>query len=655
MLSAPANPTPALYQRAQKFVVLLGPTDGSSPSPLSGEVQWLIIQRFSITAGGGRDDVMMFNVDLAKMGQRLVDTKTPTGVKRQVEIRTLDDKGQPNLLLAWGFLSKNPQSIDAESESTLFEARLSKHHYGKPLTSYPIWDVTNSRLNLNRTLVFNPEIDEIIEANMSSFFDPTNNWSYFIDPESLRTQKSKTYQAQTATAWKLSDAVLALCWWLNPDQTYIKNPSKKDLQKAFTDRDTMLKNVEIPMGTWLPDALDQLLTPFEYGWYLKHSLSGLTRTTTIQFFARGSGIKKKLYLQRPGATRDIKKTSVDGFDVEYSINDLANRIEVWGDFLKREATFDLQKGWSDDYDTLTLAELEKGQSSAEAHPAVGRKWILNEANDYKDLRPEITDPYSFASLFGSAIQSVRRRKFMRCLSQHIDADDLESNGFRVEWYDEDQTGAIDSDVSDDPGWIRVKWPYSVLEKECGILFEGTTPPDALWALISAGTPEKALVRITATVVGDQRLSGIATRQAKSPNGQDVTLVLDLHDRFQFSKVDSTSIFSGRPSTARDDTTVIQAYAESVRDIEDAMKIHCSITLEGVSHPEYQIGDRIESIDGRNLTLNGYDETAGANTRNPQIVGIAYHLAGGQRMELMLDSFERERPQIVMDNHQRTLA
>jgi hypothetical protein len=347
-------------------------------------------------------------------------------------------------------------------------------------------------------------------------------------------------------------------------------------------------------------------------------------------------------MQRPGETRDIKKTTVADFDAVYDIFEMANRIEVYGDYLKREATFTLKKGWSTDYDATHEADLERGQSMAESHPSVGRKWILNEAGDYVGMRPEITVPYSVDSLFGST-QQVRRRRFIRCLSQHTDADDLESNGFRVDWYDSSQTGAVTSATATDPGWVRVKWPFSVLEKECGILFEGSSVPEGLWALISNGHPDQALVRITATIVGDKRVNGIATRQARSPNAQDVTLVLDLHDRFQFSKVDSSSIFASRPSTARDDSTAIQTYAESVRDIEDACKIHCSIVMEGIGHPQYQMGDLITNVQGRGLSLNGYNPQGGGSTRNPQIVGFTWHLAGNQRLELMLDSFERERP------------
>lgn len=643
MPSAPASPFRQLYQRAQKLVVLLGPVDGTAPEE-DDQVDWLIPQSASITAGSGRDDVLSFAVDLAKLESRLVDTTTPVAYQRQVELRLLDDENKPKTIIGWGFLAKNPQAINDAAESTSFEARLANAHFGIPLTQYPVCD-TGDRLDVQRPLVFNPEIDEVICPNMSDVVDADHGWSYVVDPESLRTSASQAYQEQEASSWTLSEAVLALCWWLNPDETYIKNPTKKDVQDAFTARGTLIKNVEIRWGAFLPEALDQLLGPFEYGWHLVHTINDGTRETAIKFFPRGEGIKKQVSLQRPAETRDIKKTTVADFDAVYDLFEMANRIEVYGDYLKREATFQLQKGWPTALDSTHEADLERGQATAEAHPNVGRKWILNEAGDYNGLRMEITEPYSFNTMFGST-QQVRRRRFIRCLSQHADADDLESNGFRVDWYDASQAGAITSATATDPGWVRVKWPFSVLEKECGILFEGASVPEGLWALISNGHHDQALVRITATVVGDKRVKGTATRQARSPNAQDITLVLDLHDRFQFSKVDSSSIFASRTSTARDDSTAIQTYAEKVRDIEDACKIHCSIVLEGIGHPQYAIGDLINNVNGRGLSLNGYNPQGGGSTRNPQIVGFTWHLAGNQRLELMLDSFERERPQIL---------
>lgn len=739
-ISAPSNPRGRQKQSAAKLIVLLGPTDGSAPS-VDDEVDYLIPQRIGIYANGGRDDVMTFNYDLKKSESRLIDTTTPVGYHRQIEVRMLDEDDEPTRVLAWGFIARQPQTINDASEKVEIEARLDQHVFGGPLTDYPTWDtVSDAQIDVQRGLVFNPEIDEEIKPNCSDkqhdLADPEDedDFYYVLDPESARTTPARFMQDQTPGLWTLPRAVHMLCWHLNPDEDYIKNPSLEDLEDVLSDRDDLIKNVDIPFGLWLPAALDALLIPAEYGWQLVHSLnSDDERETRMRFYKRGSGITKQLHMQRPGETKDLKGTNVDEFSATYSIVDLANRIECYGDYVKKEDTFELVKGWSDDDDSLDLAALEKDQPDAIAKPFVGRKWILNEAGDYNDTRTEITEAFDLSDVF-DITTPYRRRKFERCLSQHTDADDKESNGYRVDWFNHNAAAAAvawsstlkvtagqvvsyssylylalaDSLNSAPPGaswqeigwvavsswdsgttyndgdqatysgiryrakngphtnyippsspnewenmeadlvggaWQKVKWPFSVLEKECGILFEGPTPPDALWNYMLA-EPEKARVRITATVRGDSRLTGIATRRSQSPNGLNIALVLNVRDKFQNSEVRPGSLFASSASIARNDQTAINTYAETVRNIEDAAQVGCSIRLEGVDHDEYQIGDLIDKVDGRNLSLDGYVASAGSVTpRRPQVIGFNYLVAGGQRVELLLESFKQERPEV----------
>ena len=152
----------------------------------------------------------------------------------------------------------------------------------------------------------------------------------------------------------------------------------------------------------------------------------------------------------------------------------------------------------------------------------------------------------------------------------------------------------------------------------------------------------ARVRITATIEGDERVTGIATRQSTSANGLDMTLVLDVSDKFQCSKVNAIahpSIFASSPTEASDDTAAILSYAQSVQAIEDVLRLDASLSLEGCYHPEILIGDTIPTLRGRNLSL--YLTPA---KRAPQVVGFVFNFQE-QSCELLLESFRRERPQI----------
>jgi hypothetical protein len=314
-------------------------------------------------------------------------------------------------------------------------------------------------------------------------------------------------------------------------------------------------------------------------------------------------------------------------------------------------TVRLSKAWDPQYDTKRLSELRDSTEFAKDHPEVGRKWVLDTAGDYVGLRPELTAPAVLDGVFYAGDEPgeddppllVVRRRFLRCLSQHMDGDDAESNGYRVEWWNANAKNAGDPEDKFAPGWQRVKWPFSVLEHECGIYFDGDTPPDKLWALIYSDNADDAMVRITATIVGDRRLKGDATRQDGSANKSDITMTLDVSDRFQDSRIDEStnygSIFAANPTEARNDTEAIQAYAEEVRETTDSLRLDMSLPIEGAYHPEFQIGDVIEKVSGRNIRL------LLASGRYPQVVGIVHHCQG-QQVELLMESFRKERPRII---------
>ena len=659
-VSSPAIPFEQLNIPATKFEVRIGAADGGFPN--SENWDWnLYPVSMTRTASGRRDDVLTIGV---KAPASVVDNGLSNFLGRQVEVWAKDDNYQPTIMVGWGFISGKPIVIDDRQEMYGFEARIGDEHFGVKMEKYPVWDIDGNEIEVMRPLVFNPQIDTLIEGNMSDQKDDRNGWHFVIDPESMRTEQAREVQEQSRLLWKLSDAVLALCWWLNPDP-YVTNPSQKDVSAAFSARNDLLKNVEIPIGTSLPDALDILLTPLEYGWCLVHGVDkDNIRSSKITFFQRGSGPTKSLLMQRPvqfgdvPEIRDRRKTSVVSFDAMINNAALANRVIGYGKYQEREITVELKPGWDKAFDTKRLADLKEDSAFYREHPEVLRKWIWDTAGDYIDFRDDMTAPVDLGNIFGvdgdgdPIKQLVVRRRFFRCLSQHEDADDKESNGYWLQWWNKSIKNASDADTKEDPGWVRIKWPFSVLEKECGIWFNGETPPTQLWKLFYGNHYEDARLRITATIRGDFCVKGDAIRRVGSPNKLDVVLPLDLGDKFQDSKVVSGgnlgSIFAADPTDARDDTAAIQQYCEQVRNVEDCLRMDSAIPLEGPLHPEYQIGDMLQRIDGRNLSL---DLGSG---RFPQVVGVVIHFQE-QKCELLIESFRKERPRVVLEDQRRLVV
>lgn len=445
----------------------------------------------------------------------LKDLTTPVAWERQVELRQKDEDGFWSKLLAWGFLSQQHGTLSDFDESLTLDVRLEKHHFGVPLTSYPIMEAGNTgdeqRIDIERPLVWNPERmvngTPRVMGNRSDRTDASDDtadppyvghdWNYVIDPDSLRTDLAETYQYQTASSWNLAEAALALCWWCNPDEEWIENPTREEIE-LILPTDTMLKNQDQPYGDYLPDALDKLLAPHGCGWFLDNYLERtegetdddeptFTRHSKIRFYKKGEGKKAVLLRQRSGA-KDISKTKVHNLNVDLSVVDMANRIQVFGDFEKTESTWPLVRGWDNNGDTLNALDLERGAGNEQNYPWTGRKYVLNEAADYCQLRvtrqpadydadteyPRLSrvmfagevwmavvnqdasnspadfpddwlnlgpytsaneqdEPYDLSPYFTADSLAVRRRRFLPCISEKSDGDDAESNRYVIEW------------------------------------------------------------------------------------------------------------------------------------------------------------------------------------------------------------------------------
>lgn len=648
--------------------MLLGPADGTAPT-LENESSSLELLGYTVSGGGTRVDSITCRLNLAKARLRLQDTGGPIQYHRQIEIRRLDEDGKPTIVAAWGFVAEIGETIDRETESITVTARLDDFVFGKLLLTQTIWnhdEGANTSREVHWPIIFNPEIDGITEGNRSSKREDENDDPpgpyVFVSPESMRTDAAKqsAQGSDTASKWKLSEAVHRIIWSCNPDETYIKNPSLEEIQSTITgEHDIELKNVPLPFGNYLPGNLDALLRPNGFGWRLSHELEpeegedeATKRVTTIVFYRRGDGPKAKLLMQRVGKNYDLKKTNVEKYARSVELAELANRIVVRGGWKRYEGTFPLTPGWDDTHDSKVIGELSPDQDFGRDNPAVGRKYVIDCAGDYASpVRVSPGTPYDFADdLASTGTWAKVRRKLRPCLSQQADGDDRRSYGYFVEWWDRKAASASDPDVLADPGWTKVREPFQVLEHEAGIWFD--EPPGRLWELLKEMTAEEPPagvdhpglhLRITCSVDADERMQAVATRTAESANGEEITLYVDMPDAWHYRQRKSTSALAAIAADVddADDQEAMQDYADQVRDLEQAADVSCSIVLPGIDHAEFEIGQLIEQVDGRNLTLTANNPNA--ETKRPlQIVGFNFTVGDSQRTELLVETFRKER-------------
>lgn len=663
-ITAPPNKkTARTANPVKRVVVLLGGDDGENPTT-EDEVDYLRPLRVSRQAGGRALVSAVFRYDLTKTGERLVDLRTPTKWKRIVEIREVDEEDEAkSSVLFWGELTAQDITIDENGESATVRASINPYHFGDgvnggTLGGFLVRDpnaTPEAEIEIqDGAIAFNPVVDGKPRPNRSAFDHSADEYRLWVDVESVRTDSAQDLSADgtASIAWTLRGALNTIQKAINPEETWIENDIDLD---AITDEDSIaLKSIELPIGAALPEYLDRLLNPFGYSWFLSFGLDDAdppVSTRSIKIFKITEGTKKKLHFQRPGETYDPARSTVPRLSMSTDVGRLANEIVCQGAIEEREITIELKRGWAEAGDDFIAEDLQRSdpESSYTDNPDAWRLWVANEAGDWTETRTPVYTVPDFSTVFSEYVP--KRRPIDDCLT-------LDSKGIRrkplVEYYSQDT-------------WVEVppEWGFKVLTDQLGIRFTGDTPPEDL---IELGAD--ARIRITGTIRGDRRIESARNNLDGSPLGRTSRMIVDVSDRFfdrrrveygkdgdpTFDLIDGTSedfysTFSTRTISAdetfpgdraaeganadtKDDATEIETYCDKLVEVEGAADLTVSASLFGIS-TEFEIGDLIEKVEGREISFNRHSEAAG-DERFPQVVGIVHNFEE-QSTEIVLAS------------------
>lgn len=594
-------------------------------------------------------------------------------------------------VLFWGVIVGHSFSISS-NERIEFEAGIPAFLYGDPLRGMlehnpfgigaETWNNTVGHGNErgSNSLVFNPYHHNRVVGNM----DPSRHHGdgqirLFVDDNSLRSEtarekrnfkwvKDEDFKKHADDMfWTLTEAVLHLCWVLNPKEKYIKNPTRKQLETELpidvegggeslgsridptTGMETvgteMLRNVHIPFGTYLPDALDMLLRPLGYSWCLDFEQG----KRTFRFWKRGEGDEQEVALQKPGEFLDPNKSESPEINVEIGTASLANQFRGIGAPHLIEGTWLLGKAWDDDDDPALgdYSDYAKDASKykeAEKYKRVLRDYVINEAADYADLVND--DPSPLREMYRvlqrhrpegvKANQTARRRRFYPCLTLGADGAPIGENGYVIE-FDASKLLTDGEEAGGEENWQPIaNCPYTVgsiviLHEECGVRFDGHNPPEA-----------ELTLRITCCIQDDYRLEKVAERKDTSPQKEIVEQLLVDPRRFQYCKVDEDSIHAAKVKSGelraeeRDDGDALQRMVDRMRDAWDHADIRGTVRLHGLDCTPYKLGDLVTGCPGRQVDFNAR-KGSGKKTY-PQVVAIAMD---NQRQSVVL-SIETQR-------------
>ena len=501
----------------------------------------------------------------------------------------------------------------------------------------------------------------------------------FLDPLIFRNPDPRRF-------WTLPMAVRYLCFRENSDQTYVKNPDGSLLDSLLDSRvpssDNLLPDdpstynsdpILVPdypaTGKPWPVAVADLIAPNGFGMAFRLGTDGSGNpSTTLDIFRRQDGSDstfKDVYLQPSGASLDPGQTNLAAARLARDMSGVANAITVESQLIRYEASFILAPGFpissSDAASNTTLAGFDRNSANfSQTNHDAYRLYVFDETGEGHwsptTTQKSITVP-SLDALLGAEDDPdtgyVRRRRVPigELFSLNPNQKPLKARLSISTDFNGSSPGLWDGTGT----WQPVGGGFELLPDRLGIWVNAPNPNS--WNIqpsrvgnapypagVVKGIEDQALsgskhftLRLTCVIEGDHVLSATADRRPSSPTGYTITRRVDARDRYVKHLIAAGSEFNpgSQPVVARDDSLDAIAEANARRTAGEAGEVAGAITIPRFTQA-YRIGDRVRSIQGRNLSLK---TNAGAPTEEgevyPAVVGLTWNFDGDQETILQL--------------------
>lgn len=635
------NTTDALFAEYDELIVNIGGAFfGWSPG-ITDTFEGVYCSRVVQSASGARLDYAELTY---KLSDHLTNREQPAEFNRMIDVLLPDGVSTP---IHRGDYVRESAVVTESGETLTAQSQVRGYHFGNPVTGYDVYAVSGMDTRIASDIVFNPMIDNRTIFNMSdkNRNGVAANGRLFVHPECVSGTVGETWQGQTRSEWTLSHAVRSLCWLLNPNESFVTNPDTSVIDVLIVG--PSLRAVTIPLGTRLHQALDLLLIPLGFNWYLDYSelFTGTGfRNPKITIFQIGVGPEKELKFQLPGSVLDMAESNVNQFSTDNNIGDSFNQVTVLGEFEEAECTFPLFAAWDAAHDdTLFVSDLDKDGAEYVGHETVWRLFIANEAGDIDPAVSRLGQTPTVPDLTGVFELWVPHRRTLQEPLTYIAGTPT-----AVVELPQRRTHVLEYSIDAGTTWLAAAegWTVKLCPDQIGVLFDMHGIPRELYDAGSDGR-----LRITGSVFGDGRINSTATRNAWAVNGRTVEHVIVKPEKFQyrFRNIAGTyqSVLTGDADT-KDDSTPISDFAEAIRDQNQYAEIGCEFRLPGW-HLEYQIGDLITKIAGREINLDAAPANAPVN-RYVQVVERRFEMspASGPETILIVDRGVDENPTQRLD-------
>jgi len=440
--------------------------------------------------------------------------------------------------------------------------------------------------NLERVMIYgrragNSDGSTVFLSGSDTIFNEDGRANATIKPVEHNGKSCTLFSVDLPNAglWSYAEAIIyLLCEYLPDGQVRI--PGIERLRSLTGDR--KVRELDVT-GLSLLEALHRCCEKVGLKFKFVPRLVSTGPEQAIVFYRDGCGRVVELNCQPKGQRFSISRTDVSALRSKRNFWPVTGKYIGRGDFKVYEATFELVKAWD-----CGLEDTDYDKFSPSTNPQfyklkdVYRKWCLNEAGSYSDAPYNQGEAFDFSKIFEGESFVNRRRRFWPALT-------TDKNGRSLGYF---------LQVSFDDGWHWWQYLYAFnnLLDECGIWLSSDQLDVDTWVAALKGVLR---FRITASVVGDERLS---CSIADGPVGSTIPVVehvFTLPRQFKYRRVSCQSIFANSTDASLGEADEADDSAELYEFVrQTAQSLPETIETIGIATPypafDCEPGDRVTS-------------------------------------------------------------
>jgi hypothetical protein len=443
------------------------------------------------------------------------------------------------------------------------------------------FSVNLKRLSVYGQRIAKQDVSSIFLVGLDTIFNPdgkgnANQTAIELDGKSYTVFCGESTRGRL---WTYAEVInYLLCEYAPAGQ--IKIPSFSRLQ-ALTENQ-IVRDLDVT-GLNLAEALNRCCERIGLKFKIAPRLVDNQPDQAIVFYRAGTGRVVELNRQPAGQQINISKTNIAQLHSRKNFWPVTHKYTGHGDFKIYEATFELIKAWDpgleqDNYDSFSPST----NPNFSVVKDVYRKWCLNEAGQYSDPPYNQGNAYDFSQIFQSSNFIHQRRRFWPCLTTDVQGQSL---GYFLQ-------------VSYNSGqnWWQYLHAFNILLDECGVWLSSDQLDMDTWTAAVQGSLR---LRITASVVSDERLTAVAVNGPLNSTIPVVEHILMLPRQFKYRIISDQSIFTEPSSQAFgtpdevDDSAALREFvhhtAATSSEIIETFNIQTPILIF-----DYQIGDIVTS-------------------------------------------------------------